>query len=66
MTRKPGTYSRRHRARRVLQFLGEWLEYDHDNPASSLARFVGNPVYGPLHPEECRQERGGLAVRLIA
>jgi hypothetical protein len=31
----------------LLQFLGDWLESDHDNLAASLARFVGSPVYGP-------------------
>ena len=31
----------------LLQFLGGWLESDHDNLAESLARFVGCPAYGP-------------------
>lgn len=31
----------------LLQFLGDWLESDHDNLAASLDRFVGSPVYGP-------------------
>ena len=31
----------------LLQFLGGWLESDHDNLAASLARFVGSPAYGP-------------------
>lgn len=31
----------------MLQFLGDWLEHDHDNLAASLARFVGTPDYGP-------------------
>jgi hypothetical protein len=31
----------------LLQFLGGWLESDHDNLAASLTRFVGSPAYGP-------------------
>ena len=31
----------------LLQFLGGWLESDHDNLAASLARFAGSPAYGP-------------------
>jgi hypothetical protein len=31
----------------TLQFLGDWLEHDHDILAASLARFVGAPGYGP-------------------
>ncbi len=31
----------------LLQFLGGWLESDHDNLATSLARFAGSPAYGP-------------------
>jgi hypothetical protein len=31
----------------LLQFLGDWLESDHNNLAASLARFVGSPAYGP-------------------
>ncbi len=31
----------------LLQFLGGWLESDHDNLAASLARFVGSSAYGP-------------------
>jgi hypothetical protein len=31
----------------LLQFLGDWLEYDHGNLAGSLARFIGSTAYGP-------------------
>jgi hypothetical protein len=31
----------------LLQFLGDWLESDHDNLTESLARFIGSTVYGP-------------------
>lgn len=31
----------------LLEFLGNWLEADHDNLAGSLARFVGSTAYGP-------------------
>lgn len=31
----------------MLQFLGDWLDHDHDTLAASLARFVGAPGYGP-------------------
>jgi hypothetical protein len=31
----------------LLQFLGGWLESDHDNLAGSLARFIGSTAYGP-------------------
>lgn len=31
----------------LLQFLGGWLESDHDTLTASLARFVGSPAYGP-------------------
>jgi hypothetical protein len=30
----------------LLEFLGNWLESDHDNLAGSLARFIGSTVYG--------------------
>ena len=31
----------------LLEFLGNWLEADHDNLAGSLARFIGSTAYGP-------------------
>jgi hypothetical protein len=31
----------------MLQFLGDWMEHDHDILAASLTRFVGSPAYGP-------------------
>jgi hypothetical protein len=31
----------------LLQFLGSWLDSDHDNLAASLARFIGGTAYGP-------------------
>lgn len=31
----------------LLEFLGGWLESDHDNLAASLARFIGSTAYGP-------------------
>jgi len=31
----------------LLEFLGDWLESDHDNLTASLARFVGSLGYGP-------------------
>ena len=31
----------------LLQFLGDWLESDHDNLAESLEPFIGSTVYGP-------------------
>jgi len=36
----------------LLQFLGGWLESDHDNLAASLARFVGSTAYGPASLRE--------------
>jgi hypothetical protein len=36
----------------MLQFLGDWLEHDHDALAASLARFVGAPGYGPASLRE--------------
>ena len=36
----------------LLQFLGGWLEYDHNNLAASLARFVGSTAYGPASLRE--------------
>lgn len=36
----------------MLQFLGDWLEHDHDTLAASLARFVGAPDYGPASLRE--------------
>lgn len=31
----------------LLEFLGDWLESDHDNLAASLDRFIGSTAYGP-------------------
>jgi hypothetical protein len=31
----------------LLEFLGDWLEFDCANLAASLARFVGSQDYGP-------------------
>jgi hypothetical protein len=31
----------------LLQFLGGWLESDHDILAASLVRFIGSTAYGP-------------------
>ncbi len=31
----------------LLEFIDDWLESDRDNLATSLARFVGSPAYGP-------------------
>jgi hypothetical protein len=31
----------------LLEFLSDWLEFDHENLTASLARFVGSPGYGP-------------------
>jgi hypothetical protein len=38
----------------MLQFLGDWLDHDHDHDllAASLARFVGAPGYGPASLRE--------------
>jgi hypothetical protein len=36
----------------LLEFLGDWLESDHDNLAGSLARFTGSPAYGPASLRE--------------
>lgn len=30
----------------LLEFLGNWLDSDHDNLAVSLARFIGSTAYG--------------------
>ena len=36
----------------LLEFLGDWLEYDHDTLAASLARFTGSLAYGPASLRE--------------
>jgi hypothetical protein len=36
----------------LLEFLGNWLESDHDNLAGSLARFIGSTAYGPASLRE--------------
>lgn len=36
----------------MLQFLGDWLEHDHDLIAASLARFVSTSDYGPASLRE--------------
>jgi len=36
----------------LLEFLGAWLESDHDSLAASLARLVGSTAYGPASLRE--------------
>lgn len=36
----------------MVQFLGDWLEHDHDTLAASLTRFTGAPDYGPASLRE--------------
>jgi hypothetical protein len=36
----------------LLEFLGDWLESDHDNLAGSLARFIRSTAYGPASLRE--------------
>jgi hypothetical protein len=36
----------------MLQLLGDWMEHDHDILATSQARFVGTPDYGPASLRE--------------
>jgi hypothetical protein len=36
----------------MFQFLGGWMEDDHDTLAASLARFIGAPDFGPISLRE--------------